>query len=76
MSEEEKIEERPEDEKFERPEEVDSNLPPEHIVTPAAPLHQASEIPKSEINQMEVHHHPIPHKAAEKKNSKNIFWNS
>ena len=70
MSEDQKTEQRPKDGKIEDQEEVHSNISPEQVIVSPALLDQTSEIPKSEIENMEVHHHPVPHKAGEKKNFK------
>src|SRR5437764_8657377 len=76
MSEEEKIElsskdrksESQQDGKLESQEEVHSNIMHELTISPVK-TNQTSEIPKSEIETMEVHHHPH----VEKKNFKEYF---
>ena len=76
MSEDQNIEQSPEDGKSERPEEVNENISPEQIIAPAESSNQTSEIPKSDIQNMEVHHHPHVDSHMGRKISKNIFWNS
>jgi hypothetical protein len=75
MPEEQNIEQSPEDGKSERPkEEVNENISQEQIITPAEFSNQASEIPKSEIENMEVHHHPhVDSHLHGKKNFKEYF---
>jgi hypothetical protein len=68
MNEEEKIEPGSQDGKPERPEEVHSNIMQEQTIKPVE-TNQTSEISKSEIENMEVHHHPH----VEKKNFKEYF---
>ena len=48
---------------------MNSTISPEQIITSAELSNQTSEIPKSEIENMEVHHHPH----VEKKNFKEYF---
>ena len=69
MPEEQNIEQSPEDGKSERPEEVNENISPQETIKQSEPQIETSEIPKSEIKDMEVHHHPH----VEKKNFKEYF---
>ncbi len=71
MPEEQNIEQSPEDEKTERPEEVNSTISQEQIIASAEFSNQTSEILKSDIPNMEVHHHPDLHH--KKKNFKEYF---
>jgi hypothetical protein len=74
MDEGQNIEQSPEDGKSERPEEVNSTISPEEIITPAEFSNQTSEITKSEIKEMEVHHHPhVDSHLHGKKNFKEYF---
>ncbi len=74
MDEDQNIEQGPKDSKSERPEEVKENISPEQIITPAEFSNQTSEIPKSEIKEMEVHHHPhVDSHLHGKKNFKEYF---
>ena len=59
--------------KSERTGEMNEHILLEQIIKSAKFSNQTSESPKSEIENMEVHHHPIPHKAGEKKNFKEYF---
>jgi hypothetical protein len=69
MSEEQNVEQSPEDGKSESPEEVNENISSLETIEQNEPQIEKSEIPKSEIADMEVHHHP----KVEKKNFKEYF---
>ncbi len=71
MPEEQNIEQSPEDGKTESPEEVNSTISQEQIIASAEFSNQTSEILKSDIPNMEVHHHPDLHH--KKKNFKEYF---
>jgi hypothetical protein len=53
----------------ERSKKVNETISPEQIIIPVELSNQTSDIPKSEIENMEVHHHPH----VEKKNFKEYF---
>ena len=74
MTENQNIEQSLEDGKTERPEEVNSTISQEQIIASAEFSNQTSEILKSDIPNMEVHHHPDLHQ--KRKISKNISWSS
>src|SRR5438552_17837573 len=63
----------PEDGKTESQEEVNETTAQEQAIKQTDTTNQTSDIATSDIQNMEVHHHPIPHKAGEKKNFKEYF---
>ena len=63
----------PEDVKTESQEEVSETTSQEQTIKQTDTTNQTSDIATSDIQNMEVHHHPIPHKAGEKKNFKEYF---
>src|SRR5205809_3659984 len=63
----------PEDRKTESQEEVSEITSQEQTIKQTDTTNQTSGIATSDIQNMEVHHHPIPHKAGEKKNFKEYF---
>jgi hypothetical protein len=69
MSEEQSVEQSREDGKSERPEEVNENISPQETIEQSEAQIETSGIITSDIQNMEVHHHP----KVEKKNFKEYF---